>query len=352
MAFSLGSHAGAELGLPIKHWSQADMALIELGKTLFFDRRLSVNSTLSCAMCHIPEQGFAQNQLATPVGLEGRAVKRNSPTLLNVAFQKTLFHDGREFTLENQVWSPLLSAREMGNRSIGLVIERIQSIENYQEMFALTLGQIDVLTIGQALAAYERTLLAGDSPFDRWFYGGDKDAVSSEVIEGYALFNRHGCSACHLIDKHQAMLTDHLFHNTGIGFTRSMSPKAGTQVIQLTDTIMIETEEQFEGEVFNDLGRYEVTGLSDDRWRFRTPSLRNVALTRPYMHDGSMASLEDVIRYYMQGGFNTPNQDKRIMPFSLTDKEVHHLVTFLVSLTSSHIGELVTSARQAPIGDN
>jgi cytochrome c peroxidase len=331
--------------------SPASSPIAQLGLRLFFDRRLSINGTLSCATCHIPDQGFTQNQLATPVGLRGQAVKRNSPTLLNIEFMDNLFHDGREFTLENQIWSPLLSTREMGNPSIGWVLENIRNLDGYLASFNELLGGLNVITLGQALAAYERTLIAADSPFDRWYYGGDPAALTDKAIRGFAIFNRHGCSACHVIGKDQALFHDNKFHNTGLGYERSMSDKSDTRIVRSTDTLMIETEELLEGDVFNDLGRYEVTGVLDDRWRYRTPTLRNVALTSPYMHDGSMASLEDVIRYYMAGGFNSPDQDPRILPFSLTEEETGQLVSFLSSLTSHHIESLVTTARQTEIGD-
>ncbi len=342
--------AERDLGMPSQQLDASD-SVITLGKRLFFDRRLSVNGTLSCGMCHIPEQGFTQNQLATPVGLEGKAVKRNSPTLLNVGYLEVLFHDGREFSLENQVWSPLLSPREMGNLSIGLVLERIGYLDNYKAEFERHLGELNAITVGQALAAYQRSLVAADSPFDRWHFGGDESAVSAEAKKGFTLFHRHGCSNCHLIGKSEALFMDHDFHNTGIGFEASMTTKAGQKVVRLTETITITTDETFEGEVFNDLGRYEVTGTPADRWRYRTPTLRNIALTAPYMHDGSMTTLEQVIDFYMQGGIPNPGLDQRMLPFTLNESEMKAMIAFLESLTSSHIDDLITEARAVEIGD-
>lgn len=351
LALSGSARAAPGLGLPPPDFAQQAPAVLELGKRLFFDRRLSVNGTLSCAMCHIPEQGFAQNQLATPVGLEGRAVKRNAPGLLNVAYRVHLFHDGREFTLENQIYSPLLSEREMGNRSIGLVLEKVRSLDDYAARFAATVGEVNAANLGRVLAAYQRSLIAADSPFDRWYFGGDASAVSAEVKRGFKLFERHGCSSCHLVSSDHALFQDHQFHNTGLGRERSMGPKPGTRIIRLTDTIQIQTDAQFEGEVFNDLGRYEVTGKAADRWRYLTPTLRNVALTAPYMHDGSLSDLEAVIGFYMQGGFEDPDKDPRIRPFDLSDAEVGDLKRFLESLTSPHVAGLISDARQAGVGD-
>ena len=143
---------------------------VRLGRKLFFDRRLSANNTISCAMCHIAEQGFAQNELRNPVGIEGKSVRRNAPSIYNVAYVGLLFHDGREMNLENQVWQPLLANNEMANLSIGLVVERLRGLADYDTLFEKAFGRgPDVKTIGMALASYQRMLVSGDSAFDRWF---------------------------------------------------------------------------------------------------------------------------------------------------------------------------------------
>ena len=335
----------ADVGLGLPDVEPPPERLVELGKKLFFDRRLSINNTLSCAMCHIPEQGFAQNQLATPVGLEGRVLKRNSPSLLNVRYRRLLFHDGREYSLVNQVWSPLLSEREMGNLSIGMVISRLTELDSYAVEFAEILGDIDAVTIGEALAAYQQSLIAGDSPFDRWYFGNDDRAVAEPVKRGFSLFLEKGCAACHQVGDNSALFTDHGFHNTGIGYERSMSVKPGQRTIRLTDTVTIQTDVRFEGDVHNDLGRYEVTGEPDDRWRYRTPGLRNVALTSPYMHDGSISSLREVLEFYSGGGVPNPGLDPLVKPFSLSEAEAEQMIVFLNSLTSSHIPGIVKSNR-------
>jgi len=331
----------------------ANAEQIALGQKLFFDRRLSNNGTLSCAMCHIPEQGFAQNDLSTPVGIEGRSVKRNSPTLLNVAYRKVLFFDGREFSLENQIWSPLLSQREMANLSIGIVLNRLQQLDDYETTFRRVFNsKITVTNIGAALAAYERTLLAADSPFDRWHFNGISQAVDNEVKAGYQLFVDHGCVNCHNIGADSAQFTDDSFHNTGIGYDRSMNrPVRGIHTIELAGTIAIQTTEAFEGESLNDLGRYEVTGVPADKWKYRTPTLRNIALTAPYMHDGSIANLRDVVLFYMRGGIQNKNLDERILPFAASETEITALVKFMQSLSSPQVQKLIESARHTQIGD-
>ena len=333
--------------------SAPEQRQVKLGKKLFFDRRLSANGTLSCAMCHIPEQGFAQNQLATPVGFKGREVKRNSPTLLNVAFRTVLFHDGREFTLENQVWSPLLNSREMGNVSIGAVINRIQTLDNYEAEFQSIFNEeINVVNLGTALAAYERSLIAAGSPFDEWFYGKNETALSENEKLGYAIFIRQGCNRCHIVNEFEAQFTDDIFHNTGIGFKQAMvDRRRESQVIQLAETISIKSTQTFEGDKLNDLGRYEMTGRSSDRWRYRTPTLRNISLTAPYMHDGSISSLEEVIHFYMEGGIDNEGIDSDLQPFTLDTKEQGHLLSFLKSLTSPYVEELITDARESEISD-
>jgi cytochrome c peroxidase len=339
-----------DLGLPVIR--EADNRKITLGRKLFFDRRLSANGTLSCAMCHIPEQGFAQNQLATPVGFKGRTVKRNSPTLLNVAHRKVLFFDGREFTLEVQVWSPILDSREMGNVSIGAVIDRIRHLDDYGPAFRAVFPEgITVSTIGSALAAYERSLIAAGSPFDRWQYDGDESMVDEKIKLGFVLFNRHGCANCHTVGEKYAQFTDDEFHNTGIGFERSMkSTVRETSFIQLNQTISIKSDRPFETSL-NDLGRYEMTGNSSDRWKYRTPTLRNIALTAPYMHDGSFSTLEEVIAFYMSGGIDNEGLDPLILPFTLEPEEVLQLMSFLNSLSSPYVSDLVNQARMTDIGD-
>ena len=293
------------LGLPdMPAGAPITAAGIELGRRLFFDRRLSFNGTLSCAMCHIPEQGFTQKELATPVGIEGRSVKRNAPTLYNVAYRKTLFFDGREDNLEQQIWSPLLAANEMGNPSVGTVLRRLRSIGEYDAVFAALYGEgIGMETLGRALAEYQRALLSADSPFDRWYFGGDTNAVTDSVKRGFALFVERSCSDCHQFQDDHAHFTDDGFHNTGLGLQRSMQP---SRRLQLAPGVFVERTNDTLVPRFSDLGRYEATGVSSDRWKFRTPGLRNIAVTAPYMHDGSLSTLANVIEFYDAGGRAKP----------------------------------------------
>lgn len=348
-------HTTPPLGLPevpLPPDNPLTLARIELGRKLFLDRRLSHNGTLSCAMCHVPEQGFTSHELATPIGLEGRSLRRNAPTLYNVAYATRLFHDGRETSLENQVWSPLLARNEMGNPSVGYVIEKIQTLPDYEGLFEQAFGRgPDMLTVGQALAAYQRTLLSGNSPFDRWYYGKEAGALSREAQRGFEVFRgKAGCTACHLVGENYALFTDNAFHNTGVGWARSMGIK-GKRSVRLAPGLTVEVEEKmlqdFEPPI-PDTGRFEVTFDPRDRWAYRTPTLRNVALTAPYMHDGSLATLEEVVAFYDRGGIDHPLRDPRLKPLGLTAEEQQALVAFLKALTGDNVERLAREARAAP----
>ncbi len=300
---------------------------VSLGRRLFFDRRLSFNGTLSCAMCHIPEQGFTQHELTTPAGIEGRVVKRNASALYNVAYRKILFFDGREDTLEQQVWSPLLAVNEMGNPSIGVVLRRLNETTDYEATFIDVFGTgINVLTLGMALADYQRGLISADSPFDRWYFSGMSDAVGDSAKRGFELFVDKDCSACHQLENGFAHFTDDDFHDTGLGFDVAMKGPQQTTRMQIAPGVIIDIESDALPPNPNDLGRYEITGKPEDRWKFRTPSLRNVAITAPYMHDGSLARLRDVLNFYNAGGVPHDEQDERVRPLGLTEQQIEDYI--------------------------
>ncbi len=342
------------LGLPtmaIPSRNPATDEKIALGRKLFFDRRLSFNGTLSCAMCHVPEQGFTQRELRTPVGIEGRFVKRNAPALYNVGYRKTLFHDGREFSLENQVWQPLLQHNEMANPSIGFVLKTIAGAVDYRGLFETAFAQgLTVETVGMALASYQRGLVSGDSPFDRWRFGGE-DSLSASQLRGWQVFTKASCITCHTVDRGHAHFTDEGFYDTGIGYARSMGIGTGTAAVRLAPGVTVVPRVSFETATANDLGRYEATGRSEDRWLFRVPGLRNVALTAPYMHDGSLPDLAAVIAWYDQGGVSHPGLDPRIRPLHLSAQEKSDLQSFLYALTGSNVEMLASDGRSIAIGD-
>jgi cytochrome c peroxidase len=344
--------------VPVPADNPLTRAKIALGRKLFYDRRLSLNNTFSCAMCHIPEQGFTSNELQTAVGIEGRTVRRNSPTILNVAYAKILFHDGREYALEQQIWGPLLTKSEMGNPSVGSVIGKISSLPDYSGLFekAFAGEKVSMQTLGQAIACYERTLVSADSAFDRWYFSHDKNALSTSAQRGFSLFSgKAGCSSCHQIGKKTALFMDNQLHNTGIGYRQSMGIKPDAVSVQLAPGVFVNVDssriESVSGAVASDVGQYEVTEVPAHRWRYKTPTLRNVALSAPYMHNGSISTLSDVVDFYNGGGVNNPLLDKRIKPLHLNQQEKQDLVSFLESLTGSNVTQLVSDAFAAPIGD-
>ncbi|MCX7089318.1 MAG: SCO family protein [Methylococcales bacterium] len=343
--------------LPVPDNNALSAAKISLGRKLFYDRRLSFNNTFSCALCHIPEQGFTSNELATSVGVEGRSVRRNAPTLYNVAYAQQLFHDGRETTLEQQVWGPLLAHNEMANPSIGHVIEKIQQHADYNGLFEAAFNHpASMETVGMALASYQRTLNAADAPFDRWHYGKAADSISPAAQRGYALFTgKAGCSNCHTISEQEALFTDQQLHNTGIGYAQSMAKTPETNSVQIAPgvftTITTAALQSVAETKASDLGQYEITQNPAHRWRYKTPTLRNISLTAPYMHNGSLAQLRDVVVFYNQGGVVNENLDPLIKPLHLQPQEIDDVVAFLQTLTGSNVSSLVADAFAAPIGD-
>lgn len=330
---------------------------ISLGRKLFYDRRLSLNNTFSCAMCHVPEQGFTSNEMATAVGIEGRTVRRNSPTVYNVAYAQALFHDSRETTLEQQIWAPLLAHNEMANPSIGYVIEKINNSADYKGLFKKAFNKEPSMeTIGMAIASYERTLNSANSAFDRWYYGKDKQALDEKAQRGFDLFNgKANCSNCHSITSNHALFTDNNNHNTGIGYAEAMAKTDKSQRVQVAPGVYVDVAATLINSVAetkpNDLGRYEVTQKPEDRWKYKTPSLRNVSLTAPYMHNGTIATLQQVVEFYNKGGIANENLDPLIKPLNLTELEIADLTAFLESLTGDNVQELVADAFAAPIGD-
>jgi cytochrome c peroxidase len=285
---------------------------IALGRKLFFDVRLSADDTVSCATCHNPQLSFTDG-LPGSRGIGKKIGRRNAPTILNSAYYSTFFWDGRAPTLEQQAGFPIANPDEMG-QSHDLSIKKFEKIPEYRIEFELVFGpgRLTIEKIEMALASYERTLLSGDSAFDRYEYGGDKTALSPEAVRGLALFTdkaKGNCVTCHTVGEKYATFSDGKFHNLGAGINSK-------------------------GEL-TDLGRYEVTKVEADKGAFRTPDLRNVAKTGPYMHDGSLKTLKDVVDFYDGGGTANPQLDKEIKELKLSAREREDLVTFLESLTGT-----------------
>ena len=340
---------------------------IALGRKLFFDRRLSHTDTISCAICHVPEMGFAHNELKTAVGTEGRSVPRNAPTVINVAFLTKLFHDARENSLEDQVWGPLLAHNEMANPSPGYIINKLKSIPDYEGLFENAYGRpANMDNISRALAAYQYSLVSGNSPFDKWYYGGQSNAVNDSVKRGFEIFSGKGnCIACHLMNDKYALFTDEKLHNTGMGFATSMYVEPPRKKVVLApgievdvDTSVYANDSRFKNEIApNDLGLYVITQDPNDRWKFRTPTLRNVELSAPYMHNGQLSTLKEVVEFYNKGGTRSVGKHKNetisplMFELNLTDNEVNDVVEFLKALTGENMDVLIMDAFAVPVGD-
>ncbi|MGI9241895.1 MAG: cytochrome-c peroxidase [Verrucomicrobiales bacterium] len=300
-------------------------AEIHLGEKLFFDKRLSIDGSVSCATCHVPEEAFAQRGKVVSAGVRGKLGRRNSPSLLNVAFAKHLFFDGRSDSLEDQAWEPILAEEEMGNRSVGEVLDRLSETAPYPELFREVFGveAPDKASVAKALASYQRTLLSGNSRFDQWYWGGEKEAISPLAIEGFNLFSgRALCWQCHSIGgDHGITFTDQLFHNTGVEWrSRQKHQGAGSGSESPAATRQ------------DDHGRFETTGIERDREQYKTPSLRNIALTPPYMHDGSLETLEEVVEFYNLGGGDGSTQ-----LLDLEESDLKAIVAFLECLTGDQV---------------
>jgi len=338
VGITLAAPADAALGLPAVVTPPA--AQVALGRKLFFDRRLSVNGTLSCAMCHVPAQAFTVNELRTSVGMEGVSLRRNAPSLLNVAFVDRLFLDGRAGSLEAQALQPMLHPDEMANPSLDALMARIAALPDYRGPAARAFGNARLTPprVAAALASYQRTLVAGGSPFDRWRYGDEADALGAQAQRGFDLFRTLGCVQCHPVGERMALFSDGAFHNVGVQ-ARSEERRARAVPVQLSaglaTEVSLETLRRIGVPDAADHGREEVTAQLRDRRAFRTPSLRNVALTAPYMHDGSLQTLEAVLGHYARGGSpQDPMQDTRIRPFTLSAPDRDAVIAFLAALTS------------------
>ena len=352
-----------QLGLPlviIPVNNQISREKIELGKKLFFDRRLSLNNTVSCAMCHVPEQGFTNNEIKTAVGLEGRSNLRNTPTILNIAFSKFLFHDAREYSLENQVWQPVLAHSEMAMPSFGFTIRKLELIPGYKKLFnkAFPGEGINMETFGKAIASYERSLISGNSKFDKWYYGKDENAVNEKVKKGFDVFMGKGnCASCHTVGKKTALFFDNKLHNTGIGYAESMGLLENKKTrVQLAPGKYVDVDNDIIKSVnqqkrMNDLGLYTITENPSHRWLFRTPTLRNISLTAPYMHNGEFASLDEVIDFYDKGGVKNELLSPMIKSLNLSSNEKKNLRLFLESLVGENINILIADAIATPVGD-
>ncbi|MEL7496848.1 MAG: cytochrome c peroxidase [Planctomycetota bacterium] len=282
---------------------------IALGRQLFFDPILSTNDQVACATCHRPEHGLASKE-PVAIGIKGRKGTRNAPSILNAAYAKSLTWDGRDADLEAQVLGPLTNENELGN-DLDAIIKKLKSDPNYPELFAKAFEvkpetAVTVDHLAKAIASFERVLISGNNGVDR-FRRKDYSALSQEARSGMWLFeSRGGCWKCH----NGPNLSDEHFHNTGVSF----------------------------GSTERDRGRMLITNVDSHAFQFRTPPLRNVAQTAPYMHDGSIGTLREVVEFYNRGGApDDPQLDKKLKPLGLTEEEVGFLVAFLEALSGDPV---------------
>ena len=273
---------------------------VELGRQLFFEKQLSADGTLSCASCHDPDQGFTDDKRVA-VGVFGRHGTRRVPKLLNRGYGQSFFWDGRIPTLEEQVLMPVVNELEM-DLTIEEAVHRLQGSTHYIRAFRQVFSTLpDERSVSHALASYVRTIRSGDAAYDRYL-GGAADALDAQQKRGLRIFRtKANCVVCHLGPN----FTDEEFHNTGVGRVSGST----------TDT-----------------GRYQVTGEPGDMGRFKTPTLREVVRTPPYMHDGSLATLKEVIDFYDKGGIKNTWLDTELEPLRLQETEKSDLEAFLETL--------------------
>ena len=295
-----------EFGTKIPENNPVTPAKVELGKHLYFDPRLSKDGTISCATCHDPAKGWADNE-PTSTGIGHQKGNKNSPTVINRLFSTDQFWDGRAKSLEEQALGPVANPVEMGNTLEGM-IANVNLVPGYKPFFKAAFGDEKVTQerIAMAIASFERTVLSGNSPFDR-YEAGDETAMSESAVRGMQIFrdNQKGrCSICHA----GFNFTDEKYHNLGVGTTQPDWEKTHA-------------------------GRFDVTKQDKDKGAFKTPTLRQLTATAPYMHDGSEATLEATVEFYVKGGNPNPHLDPEMKPLTLTDQEKKDLVEFMKALT-------------------
>ena len=319
---------------------------IALGETLFFDKRLSADRTTSCASCHDPATAFTSKD-AIAVGIMGRSGTRNAPSIINAKFSALLFWDGRVRTLEEQVKQPLLNVTEMGLESEAELVGRLSSIPEYVTQFRRVFPKrgITLDTVAAAIAAYERSLISLNSPFDR-FIKGDRNAISHNQKAGWAVFREKAkCIECHSFSMSSPLFTDFKFYNTGTAAGNPKFANLAQRAAEIKARKSVDSGSLAHNADFSELGRFLVTHDDKDVGAFKTPTLRNVELTGPYMHDGSLKTLIDVVRFYNDGGRKNPHLHQRMHPLNLNEKEINELVEFLRALTSDDVLRQVQSSK-------
>lgn len=339
---------------------------IALGKKLYFDTRLSKDGTLACATCHDVSRSFTDRRPVSE-GIADQLGQRNAPTTMNALFFQTQFLDGRAAMLEDQAKLPIVNPIEMGQPSQDATVAGIKDDAEYQKMFQAAYGRtVNFDDLARAIAAFERTLVFLDAPFDA-FVAGDPDAISAKAREGWVLFNgKARCVTCHMLNPSNPLGSDNRFHNIGVSARKqnfeeladkalkALHGKSDQEAQEAIDRLAIETN-------LSELGRFLVTRNRSDIGSFKTSQLRNVGITGPYMHDGSMQTLFDVVDHYNRGGEANPFLDGGIEPLALTDDEIEAVVELLGTLTDTRFvaeqraetaRQRAVAAKQRPFREN
>ena len=308
-------------------------AKIALGKRLFDDKRLSADNTVACSTCHDPNAGFTA-RTETGKGIRDQSGKRNSPTILNAMFNRTQFWDGRAPSLDEQAKMPILNPIEMGMKDGAAVVAKLAPLPEYGPAFQQIFGRpINYDDIGHALAAFERTIVSGDAPIDR-LLRGDENALSASQRRGWSTFNGKGrCNTCHAYNGSYPLFSDQRFHNIGIAAHKTDFTDLATRAAR-TNTNAAELDRLAIESNSGELGRFLVTKSRGDIGAFKTPTLRDITLTGPYMHDGSLPTLWDVMDHYNKGGELNPYLDGGIQRLGLNEAEIDDLVELMGSFTS------------------
>lgn len=335
--------------VPVPESNPTTPEKVRLGEKLFNDTRFSTTGKVSCATCHKREKVFTDG-LPVSEGIHGLKGTRSAPTVVNAAYLGSQFWDGREPSLEAQSSQPFLNPVEMGLKThepiLQVVHTDLEYAELFQKAFGKTTDQITMDEVQKAIGSFERTLIAGDSPFDRYFYGGDKTAMGPAAIRGLEVFRGQGrCVSCHVIEQTQALFTNNQFHNIGVAAHRMPGnldelSSAVSEVKQKGTDIAVLSNPKTES-----LGRFAVTRELSDLGAFKTPTLRNVELTAPYLHDGSLETLEEVVKFYNNGGRSEETDpvpellDGGIRPLNLSEQQQADLVAFMKALTSPQFAQ-------------
>jgi len=338
------------LGLPAASYPTSNPQTtdkVTLGEKLFNDSRFSTTGKISCATCHDRLKVFTDSPLKVSEGINKLTGTRNAPTIVNSVFFKKLFWDGRSPDLEDQALHPFVNPVEMGLKDHQPILSIVRSDPEYVKAFKAIFGKqgegITMKEVTLAIAAFERTKISGNSPFDQWRYGGQEDALTLAQKRGFDVFVDQGrCVSCHVVEQTQALFIDNRFHNVGVGINdiQEAVPELAVEFLNAQITASEVDIKVLTDKRTSELGRFAVTRTFNDLGSFKTPTLRNIALTAPYMHDGSLKTLRDVVVHYNNGGVTVEGDPVNdflsggIRPLNLTDVQINDLVAFMEALTS------------------